>query len=192
MALVWYLCNLKERSSGFIKEPSVKRTGQLGLRPVDSHSARLCAQSAVSPSSLSIWYGRLRFSRRTKTRKVVQHSDYSSVPYTSLFFTDSLLVWFFTSFSEVLQIHPSGTAFPLSKTPSSSPLSSLYVSWIPSSPCILWHSNVTDSWAFISVQHLHTPLVSAWQSCLERSKLGLTAKDKSQNKDSTSLLLAWK
>lgn len=84
MALVWYLWNLKERISGFIKEPSVKRTGRLARRPVDSHSARLCAQSTVSPSSLSVWYGRLRFSRRTKTGKVVQHSDYSSVPYTFL------------------------------------------------------------------------------------------------------------
>lgn len=47
----------EEQSSRFIKESSVKRTGQLALRLVDSDSAQVCALPAFPPSSLDFALG---------------------------------------------------------------------------------------------------------------------------------------
>ena len=59
----------EERSSRFIKESSVKRTGQLALCSVDSDSAQVCALPDSPLSSLSTWYGKLWFGFRIRTWK---------------------------------------------------------------------------------------------------------------------------
>lgn len=38
----FFVCIWEEQSSRFIKEPSVKRTGQFALRSVDSDAAQVC------------------------------------------------------------------------------------------------------------------------------------------------------
>lgn len=75
--VVWFW---EEQSSHFIKESSVKRTGQLGLCQVDSDSAQVRALPAFPPSSLSTWYGWLWFCFRIRISKVIQQFVSSSDP----------------------------------------------------------------------------------------------------------------
>lgn len=94
----------EEQRSRFNKESSVKRTGQLALRLVDSDSAQVCALPAFPPSSLSTWYGWLWFCFRIRIWKVTQQFVSSSFPalYSILLLACLPSYGFFLFFSEAV------------------------------------------------------------------------------------------